>query len=78
MKTKEIIMWAALGLLTISNISLHMDSEKCEKRTHGIAQRMGRSDVQSRWAEMKKEGPKRIRPERVLPEGRRGKPNKVK
>ena len=78
MNKKEMAMWALLGLLTISNISLHMGSKASEKRMHGVVQRMGRGDVKSRWAEMNRQAPERVRPERVMPEGRKGKPEKKK
>lgn len=34
------IMWALLGLLTISSISLHMDGKGRDRRMQGVAERL--------------------------------------
>ena len=75
MNKKEIATWALLALLTVSNISLHMRGSANRNRMHGITERM--SGMRGSWAG-KQEGRERVRPERVMPEGRKGKKDKTK
>ena len=75
MSKKEMVTWALLALLTVSNISLHMNRRGSDNRMRGIAERM--SGTRGSWAG-KQEGRERVRPERVMPEGRKGKKDKAK
>jgi hypothetical protein len=76
MKTKEIIMWAVLGLLTLSNISLHLDAKQDDVRMKRVGAAV-RAGVEARgarshdWSQARGE---RSRPQRTRPEGKKDKP----
>ena len=89
MKTKEIIMWAVLGLLTVSNVSLHMDAKQDDVRMKrvgaavraGVEARGARSHDWSQargerdWSQARGE---RSRPQRTRPDENLGKKKKPK
>jgi len=74
------VMWALLGVLSVSNISLHMDKRGNETRmrrvvegVRGASAPRGHDWAQARkdWTPGKRED---ARPQRSRPEGKKGKP----
>ena len=80
MKTKEIVMWAVLGLLTVSNVSLHMDAKQDDVRMKRVGAAV-RAGVEARgarshdWSQARGE---RSRPQRTRPDENLGKKKKPK
>jgi len=69
-------MWAVLGLLTLSNISLHLDAKQDDVRMKRVGAAV-RAGVEARgarshdWSQARGE---RSRPQRTRPEGKKDKP----